>query len=184
MAAGIIPAMARRLLAWGLVTPVAAAGILVAHALAYRLTGTAPGAVHGYLEHGPQVLAILATIGLVGLAFQERSRERRSPWAFAVVAPLGFVAQEHVERLVHTGDLPWLLTTPTFLLGLALQVPIALLCVLAARRLAGTLAGPRRGRPTAVEGAWLPLTERPQPRPRAVHRARPTGRGPPLVLAS
>src|SRR5262245_52611347 len=96
--------MARRLLAWGLVTPVAAAGILVVHALAYRLTGTAPGPVHGYLEHAPQVLAILATIGLVGLAFQERTFGRRSPWAFGFVAPLGYTAQEHVERLVHTGE--------------------------------------------------------------------------------
>jgi hypothetical protein len=176
--------MARRMLAWGLVTPVAAAGILVAHALAYRLTGTAPGRVHGYLEHAPQMLAILATIGLVGLAFQERSRGRRSPWAFALVAPLGFVAQEHVERLAHTGELPWLFTTPTFLLGLALQVPVALLCVLAARRLAGTLTAARRAPSTAAGEAWLPLSGRPERRPRVVHLARPTGRGPPLLLAS
>jgi hypothetical protein len=176
--------MARRMRAWGLVTPVAAAGILLAHALAYRLTGTAPGAVHDYLEHAPQVLAILATIGLVGLAFQERTFGRRSPWAFGLVAPLGFVAQEHLERLAHTGQLPWLLTTPTFLLGLALQVPIAMLCVLAARRLAGTLAGARRAPTTGTGEAWLPLSERPRLRPRVVHRARPTGRGPPHLLAS
>jgi len=176
--------MARRMLAWGLVTPVAAAGILVAHALAYRLTGTAPGPVHGYLEHGPQVLAILATIGLVGLAFQERSLGRRSPWAFALVGPLGFVAQEHVERLAHTGEVPWLLTTPTFLLGLALQVPIALLFVFAARRLAGSLAVAHRPRSIARGEAWLPLSECPQLHPRVVRHARPTGRGPPPVLGS
>jgi hypothetical protein len=174
--------MARRMLAWGLVTPVAAAGILVAHTLAYRLTGTAPGPVHGYLEHAPQVLAILATLGLVGLAFQERSR-RRSPWAFGLVAPVGFVVQEHVERLAHTGELPWLLSTPTFLLGLALQVPVALLCVLAARRLAGALTVTRRDPSTAAGEAWLPLSGRPQLRPRVVQFARPTGRGPPLLLA-
>ncbi len=184
MVAGIISLMARRLLAWGLVTPVAAAGILVAHALAYRLTGTAPGPVHGYLEHGPQVLAILATIGLVGLAFQERSLGRRSPWAFALVAPLGFVAQEHLERLAHTGELPWLFTTPTFLLGLALQVPIALLGVRAARRLAGSLTAAHRARSLARGEAWLPLSERPQSHPRVVLHARPTGRGPPSLLAS
>ena len=176
--------MARRMLAWGLVTPVAAAGILLAHALAYRLTGTAPGAVHDYLEHAPQVLAILATIGLVGLAFQERTFGRRSPWAFGLVAPLGFVAQEHLERLAHTGEMPWLLTTPTFLLGLALQVPIALLCVLAARRLAGSLAVARRPRSIARGEASLPLSERPQSQPRVVRHARPTGRGPPRLLAS
>jgi hypothetical protein len=36
----------RRALAWALVTPVAAAGVLAAHGLAYRLTGTPSGAVH------------------------------------------------------------------------------------------------------------------------------------------
>ena len=104
--------MARRMLAWGLVTPVAAAGILVAHALAYRLTGTAPGPVHGYLEHGPQVL-----------------------------------------------------------------------CVLAARRLAGSLTVAHRARSIGRGEAWLPLSERPESHPRVVHHARPTGRGPPLLAS-
>ena len=126
--------MARRTLAWALVTPVSAAGILAAHALAYALTGTEPGAMHGYLAHAPQVVAVLATIGLVGLALQERGVGRRSFASFALLAPLGFACQEHLERLAHTGELPWLLTTPSFLVGLALQVPVALACVAVARR--------------------------------------------------
>ena len=66
------------MLAWALVTPVSAAGILAAHAVAYALTGTEPGAIHGYLAHAPHAVAVLATIGLVGLALQERGVGRRS----------------------------------------------------------------------------------------------------------
>ena len=107
----------RRLLAWILVTPVAAAGVLVTHAVAYRLTGTHPGAVHEYLAHVTQAVFVLASLALVGLALQERSLSRFSAWWVAPLAPVGFTVQEHVERLVHTGQLPFLLGSPTFLLG-------------------------------------------------------------------
>jgi hypothetical protein len=176
--------MARRMLAWALVTPVAAAGILAAHALAYRLTGTAPGSLHDYLGHAPQLVGVLASVGLVGLALSERSIGRPPAWAYALVAPLGFTCQEHVERLVHTGDLPWLLTTPAFLVGLALQVPVALLCVLVARRVEGSLRGVRRSRPASVGEVWLPLPDAPTSWPRIVRLPRPRGRGPPLLLSS
>ena len=145
--------MGRRALAWALVTPVAAAGVLAAHALAYRLTGTPTGAVHAYLDHGPQVVAVLATVALLGLALQDRSLTAASTWWFAPLAPLGFAVQEHIEGLAHTGHLPWLFTTPTFVLGLALQIPIALLCVLVVRRITGTLTAPR-SRSSLRDGAW------------------------------
>ena len=170
--------MGRRALAWVLVTPVAAAGALAAHALAYCLTGTQPGPAHGYLDHVPQVVAILASVALVGLALQDRSLSRASSWWFAPLAPLGFAAQEHVERLAHTGHLPWLLTTPTFLLGLALQLPIALLCVLVVRRLTGTLSF-EPPRPRGLGTAWLALTSTPAVVPGAAGPPRPSGRGPP-----
>ena len=126
--------MLRRTLAWVLVVPLAAAGLLATHALAYELTGTSAGRLHGYLAHAPQVVGVLATLSLVGLAFQQRSVGRLSAWSYALLAPFGFACQEHLERLVHTGELPWLLTSPAFLLGLAMQVPLALACVLVARR--------------------------------------------------
>ena len=173
------------MLAWLLVTPFAAAGILVAHALSYALTGTQPGSLHGYLEHAPQVLGVLASIGLVGLAVQERSVGRVPTGAFALAAPIGFAVQEHVERLVHTGHVPFLLTSPAFLLGLLLQAPVALVCLLVARRVAGTLTVDRPPRSPAIPcGAWLPLTARAVTVPRSPSRTRPSGRGPPLVLAS
>ena len=176
--------MARRMLAWALVTPVSAAGILAAHAVAYALTGTEPGAIHGYLAHAPQAVAVLATIGLVGLALQERGVGRRSFALFSLLAPLGFACQEHLERLAHTGELPWLVTTPSFFVGLALQVPVALLCVAVARRVAGSLKGFRIAGPGRIGEAWLPLSGAPIATPPVVRLTRPTGRGPPLVLGS
>lgn len=177
--------MGRRLLAWALVTPMAAAGILVAHALAYWVTGTQPGAVHAYLAHGPQVVAVLATIGLVVLAVEQRELGRRSFLGFALVAPIGFACQEHLERVVHTGELPWLLTTPTFLVGLALQLPVALLCAVVARRVAGSLRDVRApSRAGRVADLWLPLSDRPLAIPHVVRLARATGRAPPPLLGS
>ena len=177
--------MARRMLVWALVIPLAAAGILAAHALSYALTGTPAGAVHGYLEHAPQVLGVLATIGLVGLAVQERSPGRVPSGAFVVLAPVGFVVQEHLERLVHAGDVPFLLTSPAFLVGLVLQAPVALVCLLVARRVVGTLTAVRLYRSPGIPGdAWLPLTARAVTLGRAPSPCRPSGRGPPVALAS
>lgn len=165
-------------------TPVAAAGVLLTHALAYHLTGARPGPVHEYLAHVPQVVFVLATLALAGLAVQERSLSRFSAWWVAPLAPLGFTVQEHVERLLHTGQLPFLLTSPTFLLGLALQLPVAAVCVVLVRRVLGALPAPRRRRPPRVAVASLPLTGSPPRAAEAVFLSRPTGRGPPLVLAS
>jgi hypothetical protein len=174
----------RRALAWALVTPIAAAGLLVTHALAYRLTGTSLGRTHDYLDHAPQVVLILASLGLLGLALQERSLSRASLWWFAPLAPLGFVAQEHVERLAHTGELPWLLTTPAFLVGLVLQLPVVLTCALVVRRVVGTLTARRSVRRGSPGEAWLPLSGLPEVAPPSRRRIRPSGRSPPALLAA
>src|SRR5262245_32324989 len=142
--------------------PIAAVGVLVTHALAYRLTSTSLGPSHDYLDHAPQVVFILASLGLLGLALQERSLSRASMWWFAPLAPLGFVAQEHVERLAHTGELPWLLTTPAFLVGLVLQLPVVLICSLVVRRVVGTLTARRRGPHWSTGEARLPLSGLPE----------------------
>jgi hypothetical protein len=176
--------MARRMLAWLLVTPVAATGVLGAHAVSYWLTGTTAGSIHAYLGHVPQVVAVLASIGLVGLAVQERSFGRLPLWPFALVGPLGFTCQEHVERLAHTGELPFLLTTPSFAVGLVLQLPVALLCVRVARHVAGALVGARGARAALLGEAWLPLPSRPSSQPRQADRPRATERSPPRALAS
>ena len=148
------------------------------------LTGTTAASVHAYLGHVPQVVAVLASVGLVGLAVQERSFGRLPLWPFALVGPLGFTCQEHVERLAHTGELPFLLTTPSFAVGLVLQLPVAVFCVWVARRVAGALVGIRVARTGLLGEAWLPLPSRPSSRPREADRPRATGRSPPPLLAS
>ncbi len=148
--------MGRRLIAWVLTLPVAAAGVLVAHDLAYRLTGVAGGPTHAYLAHAPQVLAILVLFGVFAFAFQARGG---SPSAapFALLSMGGFVVQEHVERVVHDGALPFLLTERTFLLGLLLQVPVAVACTWIVRRVLGALRAPARRSPPRISRLRLAL---------------------------
>ena len=131
----------------------------------------------------PQVAAVAASIGLVELAVQERSFGRLPLWPFALVGPLGFTCQEHVERLAHTGELPFVLTTPSFAVGLVLQVPVALLCVGVARRVAGALVGVR-GAQTAPDGSVAASAVTSVVPPRQADRPRATGRSPPPLLAS
>src|SRR3990172_8727238 len=75
--------------------------------------------------------------GLAWLGAGPPARRGRAPaaWPFAAVALGGFAVQEHLERLVHTGEPPLLVTWPVFLLGLALQLPFALAAYLVARAL-------------------------------------------------
>jgi hypothetical protein len=125
--------------AWLAVSPVIAAGVLVAHAGAYRLTSTPTDPFHEYLAHAPQVLLLLTLSGLALAGFGSK-RDAPPAWIFPVVAVATFVAQEHVERLVHGGGVPILVTTPVFLVGLALQIPVALVAWALARRLLAVVA--------------------------------------------
>jgi hypothetical protein len=167
-------------IAWLLTLVLAAAGTLLGHVLAYRLTGQSAGEVHAYLGHVPQLLLLLATLAACPLAF---TRGTKSPpaWPFPFLALSAFAVQEHLEQLVHTGELPWLLTRPSFLVGLVLQLPLALAAWAVARRLLRALdAAPRRVRllPAVSLAVALPavvcrLDRAPVPR---------AARGPPLIL--
>ena len=167
-------------LAWLLTLVLAAAGTLLGHALAYRLTGQAAGDVHDYLAHAPQVLLVLATLAVCTLAF---TRGAASPpaWPFPFLALGAFAVQEHLERFVHTGHLPWLLTRPSFLAGVALQLPLALAAWALARKLLRAVrAAPRRIRllPRHVIAVALPPPlRRLEPAP-----LRSVARGPPTSL--
>jgi hypothetical protein len=130
--------VARRVLAWVLVAPLVGASVLVGHWLAYGLTGRSLGEVHEYLGHAPEVVALVALVGLVGLAVDQRAT-RLSARPFAGFGVVVFVVQEHAERLAHDGQLPFLLTDRTFLLGLVLQLPVGLAAVLIARRFVADL---------------------------------------------
>jgi hypothetical protein len=133
----------RRTLTWLVTMPFAAASVLLGHAIAYRATGMPADDVHGYLQHAPQIVLILASIAVVGLAADARAR-RRSPAPLAALAVVAFVVQEHVERLAHTGQMPFLLTSPVLWLGIALQLPLAAVVWLVSRRLAEEIAVPER----------------------------------------
>ncbi len=169
----------RRILTWLVILPFAAASVLLGHAIAYGATGTPAGDLHGYLAHAPQIVLVLATLALLGLATDARAR-RRSPLPLASLAILAFVAQEHLERLIHTGQLPFLLTSPALWVGIALQVPVTVAIWLVASRLAEEIAAPvRRTVPRVTPLALGVIAVVRQPVARAVAASHP-GRGPPV----
>lgn len=169
--------MSRRLIVWLVTLPLAVAGSQVAHALAYRAVDPDPAerahalsaSGHAYLSYLPLLLAVGTVLVLLALASEIRhivaapGRQGLRPgaWSFAGLAPAIFVFQEHFERLVHTGGFPWdAALAPSFVVGLALQLPLALAAYLlarfllrAARSLGRLLAGrsqPRRFHPSRL----------------------------------
>ena len=152
----------RRSLAWFVAVPLMLAGSQAGHALAYRFAYPdvpvrmqvllATG--HGYLRWLPLAFGIAASVVALSLlvaavdAARGRGPRGLPAWAFALLPPLAFGVQEHLERLLHTGVFPWHEAgTPTFLPGLALQLPFALLAYAAARLLLHTAE--RAGRAVA-----------------------------------
>lgn len=170
--------MPRRLL-WPIVLTLSAAGVLVGHDLAYRLAGVGSDGLHGYLAHAPQLLVALSLPALLVALSGGRTRPPQ-PLAFALLGAGAFTAMEHLERLGH-GGVPWLLTSPLFLLGLALQLPFALVAWWIARTLL-SIELPARGRPprqARLDSALLQAAVLPVP---AAVLTRPRPRGPPTLL--
>jgi hypothetical protein len=136
--------------AWLVSVPVALAGCLAAHSLAYRLVEPdaherahlLASSGHGYVGHWRLLLAGAVALVLVGFVRQAIAAARGlepggPPRLVALVPPLAFVLQEHLERAFHDDAFPLeALTQPSFAVGLALQVPFALLAVALARLLA------------------------------------------------
>jgi hypothetical protein len=168
-----------RALAWLFPLPLVAAVGLAAHALGYRAVAASPaGHAHSLdpVAHGTgawYVCAALcgatALVALAGIALvsARRGTALRAPlWLVALVPPLGFTAQEELGRLLHTGaSLP---VEATFLFGLLLQIPVALLALLLVRallRTAAVLVGSlssrkplrRATRITVARPGWLDL---------------------------
>lgn len=139
--------MNRNRVAWLVSLPLCAAGMLLAHEVAWGFASHEEhaNAGHGYLEYG----AILAALGMAAVFVGATAQlfqavggggVARSPSAsvFAVLPLVGFLIQEHLEHLVATRELEvsFFLSLP-FLLGLALQLPFALAAFALARLILG-----------------------------------------------
>jgi hypothetical protein len=127
--------MARRRLLWSLSLPLATAGWLAMHSLAYTLV--APHDHHGSVLAAPILVACAITV-LLAVAIHDGVRRvapaRVSAWPVALLPPLGFAVQEHVERLIESNELPLgTALEPVFLVGMALQLPVALVVLMLAR---------------------------------------------------
>jgi hypothetical protein len=166
--------MAPRRFVWLLSLPLAAIGWIAGHSLAYVFV--APHGAHreqllsetghGYLGIAPLVVACAVTVLFAGLALaiadgmRGRARARLTGWPVALVPPLGFAVQEHLERVIELNALPLdVALEPTFLAGMALQLPF----VAAALLLAHTLLafGHALGRRVALPRAqWPPAPAR------------------------
>jgi hypothetical protein len=139
--------MVRHRVVWVISLPLAVASWLGAHCLAYWLVSPGPDQHMGlHAEHGHAYLGYAPAIALLGLALvlsglllcvgeglRGRRPARPPVRLFALLPPVGFAVQEHAERLIGSGTMPYdIVLEPTFLVGLAFQLPFALAALLAA----------------------------------------------------
>jgi hypothetical protein len=137
----------RRRLAWLVALPAMLTGSQFAHAIAYRwvypeahvrlVRMAATG--HGYLAWVPLALGVAGAVVLVALvaagfdAARGRTIRDIPAGAFALLPPLAFVLQEFLELSLHLGRPGWqFVAAPTFVPGLLLQLPFAVLAYVAA----------------------------------------------------
>jgi hypothetical protein len=164
---------------WLVTLPVAMASWLSAHCLAYVLVPPADSGVmhdhmagsHNWFASMPVLVAAGITVLAAGIVLCVgdglRGGAPRTPApVLALLPPIGFVVQEHLEHVLAAGSSPFeVALQPTFLTGLALQLPFAVgtllmagaLCVLAhrfGRLLAPAIpaARPALPQPVAVVG--------------------------------
>jgi len=141
--------------AWLIALGLLGAGWVTAHVLSYMLL--VPAAERGQMlartGHGyfrpADLLILCGVLTLAGLALYVvwgTTHRAPSPQTLALLPPIGFVAQEHLERLAVSGAFPThLVVEPRFLLGLLLQIPFALAALVFARLLVTLARGLARG---------------------------------------
>jgi hypothetical protein len=174
-------------------------GLLAGHILGYRLAFSDPHARadalahsgHSYFTYLPLALAVSLGVLLIGLALQAAAGFRGEPRRAAtsplivLLPPIAFVTQEIVERMAHNGQVPWTLPLqPAFLIGLALQLPFALVALLVAWALDSAARAVGRAlseQPRLVFPIFVPQPVRVAAAPRPAGLARGYGeRAPPL----
>jgi hypothetical protein len=187
---------------WVLTVPLMLVGLLAGHSAGYRLAYSVPHerahtldeTGHAYLAYVPTAVALVGAILLAAAvvtaldAYRGRGAVATPPVALALLPPLAFAIQEHVERLVETGSFPWATALePAFVYGLALQVPFALCALAVGTALVAAAASLGR----ALRRGAPPRVIVPSPRflaPQAAEVVRPadlargySGRAPPLL---
>lgn len=193
----------KRQLPWLIAMPLAVVGTLTGHSVGYAAAvpdaheraHVLASSGHGYLQYAPLVLALcgaLAALGFVAhtlAAFRGRDAGGGSRVKLvAAVAPAAFVLQELIERYLHDGHLHWeFVGSAPFLLGLAMQVPFALLAAAiayalatTAQRVAAAIRAARLPRPRITALTFLSWLSVDLP-PEAVLARGHAGRGPPLL---
>jgi hypothetical protein len=134
-------------LAWLLVFALTVAGWISAHEVAYRLAIPHPHASgsdvveagHAYLAYSSLLVvlcllvAVLCTAGLVLRSHGVRTPSGRVLPLFVLLPPLGFALQEVIESLLTGGFPVEAVLEPTFLVGLLLEVPFAVVALVVAR---------------------------------------------------
>jgi hypothetical protein len=172
----------RERLAWLVTLPIAVIGGEAAHALTNVLLGSPTGESGELFEgQGPgaglgPLLASLALV-VVALALAGRAagawsahRAAAARLPFALLAPALFIAQEHIETLLHTGAIPFgTVLEPTFVPGLLIQIPFALAGYAIARALIRLADGVR---------ALVAARRRPRLRAGVAHQRRPASQVP------
>jgi hypothetical protein len=177
--------------------PLLVVGWLTAHDVAYHLVVPDARARaealaisgHGYLAHAPLAIALCLTVALGGVATRLADGHGRAvPAAVATLPPAGFCVQELLERAL-SGDPGWLAVVgqPVFLVGLLLQLPLAVAALVVAAALTRAADAVRLARSRPAAGApRLPQLLAPRftvllpPRPALASRA--AGRAPPARL--
>ncbi len=195
----------RRGLAWLVAVPLMLAGSQVAHVLAYRIVYPQASVRlrdlvetgHGYMSALPLALGVAGAVVALSLAASvvdaARGRGVRSlpPWAFALLPLAGFGLQEYIERWLAWGSFPWAAAfEPTFLIGIALQLPFGALAYCRGARsscappgVSGVVsrAFRRRGLASAALRLLVPAAQPLPPLPSLLSR-RLGRRGPPLLV--
>jgi hypothetical protein len=141
---------------WLLALPLMAAGSLAAHAASYRLAvpeahdrvRVLQASGHSYFDHLSLLTALIAAPALIALGLAAFGGARPRPlaaWPFALLPPLCFALQEHLERFAYSGTFSWTTALErTFVIGLLLQGPFALTAFLLARALLVGIQAARR----------------------------------------
>jgi hypothetical protein len=167
--------MTGRMAAGVIAIPLGIASWLGAHCLAYWLVSPGEQSMGMHSEHGHAWLGYTPALALWGLAVVlagvvlcvgaglSGHRPSSPPLRlFAILPAVGFVVQEHGERLIGSGSIPAdLVLEPTFLLGLALQLPFALAALLLTRALYAISFGLGRVMAGTTPAIGLPLRNGP-----------------------